>query len=97
VNKPLTRADVEALLIDLGHAINANDGRCYLVEEVLCRCTSLCIDVLELLAAAEGATAEYHAYLTRGEGMRSFIPSMDRLCAAVRRTCNESPPAKEPS
>lgn len=62
MSKPFTRAEVERLLIDVGRAIDANGGHCYLIEEVLCRCTSLCSDMLalleshaELLAALENA------------------------------------------
>ena len=33
--------DLKKLLIDTGHAINANNGQCELIEDVLCRVTTL--------------------------------------------------------
>ncbi len=44
---PLTKDRIEKLLIDAGHAINANDGRCAVIEDVLCRFTTLCTDLLQ--------------------------------------------------
>jgi hypothetical protein len=49
--KEPTRDDVMALLSDAGHAINANDGRCPLIEDVLCRTTTLCVQVLDRMDA----------------------------------------------
>ena len=40
------KARIEKLMVDCGHAINANNGRCYLIEEVLCRVTTLCVELL---------------------------------------------------
>lgn len=42
----MTRAEIEKLMRDAGHATNANAGRCGLVEDVLCRVTCLCVDLL---------------------------------------------------
>jgi hypothetical protein len=46
--KEPTREDLERLLRDAGHAINANNGRCGLIEDVLCRVTSLCVYMLNV-------------------------------------------------
>lgn len=43
-----TKERIDQLLIDCGHAINANNGRCDLIEDVLCKTTTL---VLEMEAA----------------------------------------------
>lgn len=40
-------------------------------------------DHAELMAAVQGALAEYQSYLTSGEGPRAFIPSMERLREAA--------------
>ena len=40
------RAAIEQLLKDAGWAINANDGRCHLIEDVLCRVTAICTELL---------------------------------------------------
>lgn len=44
----------------------------------------------DLLTAAEGALANYSAYLTSGEGDRALIPSMERLREAVAKAKGES-------
>lgn len=46
-----TSERVEKLLIATGHAINANDGRCALIEDVLIKVTTLCTDLLDWLDA----------------------------------------------
>jgi hypothetical protein len=45
----VSRERVERLLRRAGEAINANAGRCGLVEAVLCEVTALCCDLLELM------------------------------------------------
>ena len=40
----------KATAIQAGHAINANNGRCPLVEDALCKTTTLCCEVIRLLA-----------------------------------------------
>lgn len=52
------RAEIEKLLIDCGHAINVNNGKCELIEDVLCRTTTLCCEILDQLAAQEQAYSE---------------------------------------
>jgi hypothetical protein len=42
----LNRTAVEKMARDAGHAINANNGRCPLIEDVLCRVTTLCVELL---------------------------------------------------
>lgn len=42
----INREAVEKLCRDAGHAINANNGRCALIEDVLCRVTTLCVELL---------------------------------------------------
>jgi hypothetical protein len=46
--RTLTREYVEGLLRKAGGAINANNGRCALIEEALCGTTSLCCYFLDL-------------------------------------------------
>lgn len=47
----MDRDEIAKLLTDAGHAINANNGHCALVEGVLCRVTSLCTDLLREIDA----------------------------------------------
>lgn len=42
----LNRESIEQLCRDAGHAINANNGRCPLIERVLCNVTTLCVELL---------------------------------------------------
>lgn len=42
----MTRPEMEALLNDCGRAINANNGRCPLIEDVLLRCSYLLVELL---------------------------------------------------
>lgn len=42
----LNREGVEKLCRDAGHAINANNGKCELIERVLCNVTTLCVELL---------------------------------------------------
>lgn len=37
----LNQTEVEKLMREAGHAINANNGECCLVEDVLCKVTTL--------------------------------------------------------
>lgn len=39
----------ERLTVLAGHAINANNGRCALIEDALCKTTTLCCAVLDHL------------------------------------------------
>lgn len=39
---------LKKLAADAGHAINANNGKCALIEDVLCRVTTLCVQVSQL-------------------------------------------------
>lgn len=41
-----TAEKLNTLLVDAGHAINVNNGRCELIEDVLCRLTGLVCDLL---------------------------------------------------
>jgi len=64
----ITRERVEKLMRDAGHAINANDGRCPLVEKVLCDVTGLCCDLLkreDSHAALVAALKDCHRMLTQ--------------------------------
>jgi hypothetical protein len=39
------------LMVLAGHAINVNDGSCGLIEDALCKTTTLCCEVLKRLEA----------------------------------------------
>jgi hypothetical protein len=52
-NTTTDRGKMEALLRDTGRAINANNGRCQLIEDVLCRMTSVLVARINELDAAE--------------------------------------------
>ena len=62
---PTLKERTDKLLVDCGHAINANNGRCTIIEEALCETTTLVIDLeksnADLLAYAEceAALEEY--------------------------------------
>lgn len=45
----LNKTALEELVVKLGHAINANDGRCSLIEDALADATSLCAQALDLV------------------------------------------------
>ena len=38
----LSKEQLEKLMVDAGHAINANNGKCFVIEDVLVRTLSLC-------------------------------------------------------
>lgn len=38
---------LEALCVKAGHAINANNGKCFVIEDALCQTTTLCIELLK--------------------------------------------------
>ena len=44
----MTKESVEKLLVETGHAINANavHGLCPVVEDCLCKVTTLCVELL---------------------------------------------------
>ena len=46
---PMTESDADRLAVLLGHAINANNGANSLIEDALCKATTLCVDYVRLL------------------------------------------------
>lgn len=42
----MNKEAIEKLCRDAGHVINANNGRCVLIEDVLCKVMTLCIELL---------------------------------------------------
>ncbi len=56
----MTREQIEKLCIDAGHAINANNGRCELIEDVLCRVTTLCCDLLNQMDEEQAQSEQLH-------------------------------------
>ena len=61
--EPITKARVEHLMRQCGHAINRNNGRCGFIEDVLCQVTTLCVELLNEIdygghSAANQAAAE---------------------------------------
>lgn len=58
----LTKESVDKLLRETGHAINANNGRCSMIEDVLCKVTTLCVELLNDFDERE------HAAVTNGGG-----------------------------
>jgi hypothetical protein len=72
--KMLDRAYLEKLLVDCGHAINANNGRCALIEDVLCRMTSVICALLppERKAVIETAQ-ERDPFLPHGWSLPEII------------------------
>lgn len=59
----MSKWEIQRLLTDLGHAINANNGQCQLIESVLCRCTTLCV---RLLGKQEDEAREEYEAEARG-------------------------------
>ena len=61
----LRRGQVERVLRLVGHAINANNGRCDLIERVLCVATTLCVEVLNDLDDRDDLRAKLAAAADR--------------------------------
>lgn len=53
----LAKLDMELFLIRCGHAINANNGKCAMIEDVLCEATTLACLVLASLENAENVNS----------------------------------------
>ena len=61
----LNRTQVEKLMRDAGHAINANNGKCHLIEDVLCKVTTLCVELLNEFDEREHKARQVPAAETR--------------------------------
>lgn len=102
----LTRERMERLCRNAGHAINANNGKCGLVEDVLCDVTTVClavIDELELKADLLAACEAMHRLLTQeyGTGVRNgyfpaVAPLLKQAADAIAKATGVAAPVSVP-
>jgi hypothetical protein len=77
----------EKLMVKAGHAINANDGRCGLIEDALCGTTSICCAHLDLLESHAALAAALERLVDEVRTRRLFVvhDNVEMACITAER------------
>jgi len=76
---------ISSLITEIGHAINANNGSCPIVEEALTKALDVALKAERLFAAAR--EYRHHAVSPDGERYgRMYFDARDRLDAVLAET-----------
>lgn len=76
-------SDFDKMQVDVGHAINANNGRCAIIEDVLCRTMSFCSQARALLLRANDVLREARAEIESLQQEKQDLLSKNEMIRAV--------------